>query len=82
MRATSESESERASISLATKRGDGLGFVARRFRREQRGPRLDAIEHQEPEPERERAHDAAEGQEDLHANGHSRRARAHEPRRR
>ena len=61
---------------------DGLGLVARGLGGEQRGARLDPIEHQQAEAEREGADDARQRQEDLHADATSPRARAHEPLRR
>jgi hypothetical protein len=60
--------------------GNGRRFVTRRLRGQTHGARFDTIDHHQAEPEGERAHDHREREEDLHANRHASRARAHEPR--
>jgi hypothetical protein len=44
------------------------------------GARLDAIDHHQPEAEREGPHDHGESQEHLHADRHAARARAQQAR--
>ena len=60
--------------------GDRRGLVAGGVFGEQRRARLDAVEHEEPEAEREGADDAGEREEDLHADAHARGARADQAR--
>ena len=61
-------------------RRDRLGLVARRALGDQGGARLEPIEDEQAETDRERADDAGEGQEELQTNAEPRRARADQAR--
>ena len=62
-------------------RGDRLGLFARRALGDQRGARVEPVEHEQAETEREGADDAREREEELQPDAEPRRARADEARR-
>jgi hypothetical protein len=64
----------------ADERGDGLGLFARGALGDQRGARLEAIEHEHAEAEGEGADDARQREEELHADAEAAGAGAHQAR--